>query len=132
MKTYVFDAGALHLLLLRDERLGSYVDDISSGVAEAYVSTVNLAELYYKTLEKLGREVAETLYFRILNSNLTISPADATLAKEAGICKNKYKHTLSLADCFAMALTLKTGALLLTTDRDFKEVKEIKVKHFPL
>lgn len=132
MKSYVFDAGALSLLLLGDKRLTTYVNEVSMGTAEAYTSAVNLAELYYKTLEKLGREVAETWYFRIINSNLVVSSADASLAKEAGICKSMYKQTLSLADCFAMALTIKVGAMLLTTDTDFEGVKEVKVKYLPV
>lgn len=132
MKAYVFDAGALSLLLSGDERLSPYVNEISKGTAEAYISVVNLAELYYKTVEKLGREVAETWYFRILNSNLIVLSADASLAREAGTCKGRYRQTLSLADCFAMALTIKKEALLLTTDKDFERVKEIRVKYFSL
>lgn len=132
MKAYVFDAGALALILLGDERLSSYVDEISRGAAKAYASAVNLAELYYKTVDKIGRETAEAWYFRILNSNITILSADATLAKEAGIYKSRYRRLLSLADCFATALSAKEKALLLTTDSDFKEAKEIEAKYFSI
>ena len=132
MKTYVFDAGALTLLLSGDERLTSYVNEISRGTAKAYTSAVTLAELYYKTTDKIGRETADTWYFRILNSNLVVVSADAPLAREVGICKSKYKRLLSLADCFAMALSAKEKAKLLTTDNDFQEVKEIQVKYLPI
>jgi len=132
MKTYVLDAGALTLLLLGDERLGSYVNEISRGTAKAYTSAVNLAELYYKTVDKIGRETADAWYFRILNSNLVVVSADAQLAREVGTFKSKYKRLLSLADCFAMALSVKEKAQLLTTDNDFQEVKEIQVKYLPI
>jgi len=132
MKTYVFDAGALTLLLSGDERLGSYVDEISRGTAKAYTSAVNLAELYYKTTDKVGRETADTWYFRILNSNLVVVSVDTPLAREAGIYKSKYRGSLSLADCFAMALSVREKAQLLTTDKDFREVKEIQVKYLPI
>lgn len=132
MKAYVFDAGALSLLLVGDERLSSYVNEISRGSAKAYTSAVNLAELYYKTVEKIGRETADTWYFRILNSNLIVVSVDAPLAKEVGICKCKYRRLLSLADCCAMVLALKEKAYLITTDKDFREVKEIQVKHLPI
>jgi len=89
-----------------------------------------LAELYYKTVEKLGCEVAETWYFRILNSNLIVSSVEASLAKEAGIYKIKYGKALSLAGCFAMLLAVKEKAVLLTTDRDSDEVKEVEARHF--
>jgi predicted nucleic acid-binding protein len=132
MKAYVFDAGALALMLLGDQRLGCYVDEISSGAANAYTSAVNLAELYYKTVDKIGRETAETWYFRILNSNVTVHPADTALAREAGLYKSQYRRLLSLADSFAAALSTKERGLLLTTDSSFEEVKEIQAKHFSI
>ncbi len=132
MRAYVFDAGALALILLGDERLSGYVDEISQGAAKAYISAVNLAELYYKTMEKIGRETTETWYLRILNSNVAVLPADAALAREAGVYKSRYRRLLSLADCFAAALSAREGALLLTTDSDLKEVKEIEVKHLSI
>jgi len=132
MKTYVFDAGALTLLLVGDERLSGDINEISRGLAKAYASAVNLAELYYKTMDKIGRETAETWYFRVLNSNVIVVPVDATFAKEVGIYKSRYRRLLSLADCFAMALAVKEKATLLTTDSDFTEVKEVETKYFPI
>jgi len=132
MKTYVFDAGALTLLLSGDERLSSCVNEISRGTAKAYTSVVNFAELYYKTADKIGRETADAWYFRILNSNVVVASADAPFAREVGIYKSKYKRLLSLADCFAMALSVKEKAQLLTTDSDFQEVKDIQVKYLPI
>jgi len=132
MKVYVFDAGALTLLLLGDERLSSCVNEISRGTAKAYTSAVNLAELYYKAVDKIGRETADTWYFRVVNSNLAVASADASLAREVGIYKSQYKRLLSLADCFALALCVREKALLLTTDKDFQEAKEIQVKYLPI
>jgi bifunctional DNA-binding transcriptional regulator/antitoxin component of YhaV-PrlF toxin-antitoxin module len=51
---------------------------------------------------------------------------------EVGIYKSKHKRLLSLAECFAMALSMKEKAQLLTTDNDFQEVKEIQVKYLPI
>ncbi|KPV63284.1 MAG: hypothetical protein AOA65_1292 [Candidatus Bathyarchaeota archaeon BA1] len=114
-------AGTLALLLLGDERLSDYVSEISHGAAKAYTSAVNLAELYYKTVDKVGLQTAETWYFRVLNSNVIIAPADATLAREVSIYKSKYKRSLSLADCFAMALSIKEKATLLTRTATSRE-----------
>jgi len=132
MKTYVFDAGALTLLFSGDQRLTSYVNEISRGIAKAYTSVVNLAELYYKTVDEIGRETADAWYFRILNSNVMVVSADSSVAREVGIYKSKYRRLLSLADCFAMALAVREKAQLLTTDDDFQEVKEIQVKYLPI
>ena len=128
MKNYVFDAGALSLLIAGDPRLRPYIDEISKNAAKAYISSVNLAEFYYKTLEKLGKEVAEAWFFRIVNSLIDVVPVDAYFAREAGFYKSIYKRVLSLADCFALALAVKTSSTLLTTDKDFEGIKAVKVK----
>ncbi len=130
MRHYVYDAGALSLLLAGDSRLKGFVAEVSRGHATAHTSAVNLAELYYKTGQKLGMETAETWFVRITNSNLKVEDADPELAREAGTYKIHYRQTLSLADCFAVAETARRRAVLLTTDEDLKQVKEIEARYF--
>ncbi len=130
MKSYVYDAGALSLLLVGDSRLRSVVGEVSRGQASAHTNAVNLAELYYKTRQKLGVETAETWFHRILNSNLHVEGADGELAREAGTYKIRYRGSLSIADCFAAADPFRQKGILLTTDADFKPVKEIDTRFF--
>ncbi len=130
MKHYVYDAGALGLLLAGDIRFKGFVAEVSRGQASAHASVVNLAELYYKTGQKLGAETAETWFVRLVNSNLGIEAADSDLAREAALYKIRYPERLSLADCFAAAETLRRRGVLLTTDSDLKQVKEIDVRYF--
>jgi len=130
MKHYVYDAGALGLVMAGDNRLRVSTSQVSRGEATAHSSVVNLAELYYKTGQKLGIETAETWFVRIANSNLQIEHADPDLARDAGIHKIHYRGKLSLADCFAVAETTRRDAVLLTTDRDMEQVKEIPVRYF--
>jgi predicted nucleic acid-binding protein len=128
MKSYVYDAGALSLLLIGDSRLKGFVAEVSRGQASAHTNAVNLSELYYKTGQKLGVETAETWFHRILNSNLHVEGADAELAREAGAYKIRYRGSLSIADCFAAAETIRRKGTLLTTDADLKLVKEIDAR----
>ncbi len=130
MKRYVYDAGALGLLLAGDARFRGFVAEVSRGQASAHASVVNVAEFYYKTGQKLGAETAETWFVRIVNSNLAVEAADSDLAREAGLYKMRYREILSLADCFAAAETLRRRGVLLTTDGDLKQVKEIDVRYF--
>ncbi len=51
---YVVDAGALALYFVGDEEARRYISEIIGGEAEGYICEVNLAELYYKTAEKLA------------------------------------------------------------------------------
>lgn len=48
--------------------------------------------------------------------------ADWPLAHQAGGFKSK--HKMSFADCFAAALAKQEKALLLTGDREFKQVEQ--------
>ncbi len=130
MKRYVYDAGALSLLLAGDSRLKTFVTEASRGHASAHTNVVNLAEFYYKTGQKLGIETAETWFVRIVNSNLQVEVPDADLARDAGTYKIHYRQSLSLADCFAAAETARRRAVLLTTDNDLNKVKEIEVRYF--
>lgn len=131
MKKYVIDTGVLFLHLIDDERVRPYFKEINEGRAKAFICDVNLAEYYYKTCEKLGREIADVRYNQI---RVLMNPVSTNqdLTREAGKIKCKYRDKLSLADCFALALSKIKGAILLTTDSDLAEIKEVKVKHFPV
>lgn len=130
MKRYVIDAGVLSLFLIDDERVKPYFDEVIRGEAQAFISDVNLAEYYYKTCEKLGKEVADLRYHQIRGSDLEIVATDEELTWKAGEKKCKYRGRLSLADCFCLALSELKKAMALTTDSELAKVKEVAVKHF--
>ncbi|PUA34376.1 MAG: hypothetical protein B9J98_00600 [Candidatus Terraquivivens tikiterensis] len=132
MKRYVVDAGVLFLLFIGDERVKPYFDEVARGQAQAYISDINLAEYYYKTCEKLGKEIAELRYHQIRASDIVPVATDEGLTWKAGEKKCKYKGKLSLADCFSLALSELKKATLLITDNELAKVKEVTVKHFPI
>ena len=94
------------------------------------ISQVNLAEYYYKTCQKLGKEVAKTRYYWILSSPLRVIPTDEENTITAGNFKCKYRGLLSLADCYALSIAYLNSGVLLTTDSGLKETKEVPVKYF--
>ncbi|MGQ9760229.1 MAG: type II toxin-antitoxin system VapC family toxin [Candidatus Methanomethylicaceae archaeon] len=132
MKRYVIDAGILFLFFIDDERVRPYFDEVAQGKAQALVSDVNLAEYYYKTCEKLGKEIADLRYHQIRGSDVVLVPTDEELTWKAGEKKCKYRGRLSLADCFSLALSELKKAMLLTTDSELAKVEEVTVEHFPV
>lgn len=130
MRKYVVDAGVLFLYFIGDERVKPYFDEVASGRAQGFICDVNLAEYYYKTCEKLGKDVADVRYYQIRESDVRAFATDQVLTKNAGEKKCKYRGKLSLADCFSLALSELMKATLLTTDSELAKVKEVKVKHF--
>jgi len=128
-KAVVVDAGVLTLHFIDDLRVEEYFYSLDDGRIAGYVTGVNLAEFYYKTCQKLGRQTADTWYYQIKRTRLQIVHDD-DLTRSAGLEKCRQPLSLSLADCFALALAKREKALLLTTDRELSKVREIEVKFF--
>ena len=128
-KAVVVDAGLLTLHFIDDLRVEEYFYSLDDGRITGYVTGVNLAEFYYKTCQKLGRQTADTWYYQIKRTRLQIVHDD-DLTRSAGLEKCRQPLSLSLADCFALALAKREKALLLTTDRELSKVREIEVKFF--
>lgn len=114
-----------------DQRVKPYFDRVLSNRAAGFVSEVNLAEFYYKTIDKLGMQTAETWYMQVRQSHLRPVAPDEVITRRAAVWKSKTKN-LSLADCFALATTEAKAQVLITTDPVLAKVKEIKTVHISL
>jgi len=128
-RTVVVDAGVLTLHFIADPRVEKYSDDVDDGRISGYISSVNLAEFYYKTCQKLGRQTADIRYYQIKRTRLQ-SVQDNDSTRSAGLEKCRQPFSLSLADCFAIALAKREEAMLLTTDRELSGLREVEVKFF--
>lgn len=127
-RSYLFDAGALFLFYSGDSRTKLYFDRVFTNRASGFVSEINLAELYYKTIEKFGMQTAETWYKQIRQSNLNVIAPDERITRNAALWKSKTRD-VSLADCYALATTQEKAQVLVTTDPVLAQVKGIKVAH---
>ena len=118
-RAVVVDAGVLTLHFMADPRVEEYFNDVDDGQISGYISSVDLAEFYYKTCQKLGRQTADTRYYQIKRTRLQIVQDDDS-TRSAGLEKCRQPFSLSLADCFAIALAKREKALLLTTDKELQ------------
>jgi len=125
----VLDAGALSLHFADHPGVRKYFDAIISRRCNAMISSFNLAEFYYKTCQKLGKQTADTWYFQLRKSTELAVIDREELVRAAGLEKCRESSKLSLADCFALALTKAEKALLVTTDGELARVKGINVRH---
>jgi len=92
------------------------------------ISSVNLAEFYYKICQKLGKQTADSWYFQLCRSRLEVVHNDE-LVRYAGLEKCRQPNRLAFADCFALALARMEHALLLTTDSELSKVKDVEVRY---
>jgi predicted nucleic acid-binding protein len=128
-RNLVFDAGVLTLGFAGDPRAKEFFDAVSEGRSAGFVSGANLAEFYYKTCQKIGKQTADTWFYRVMESGLRVVDAEG-LDRLAGVEKCRHASELSLGDCFALALAKMEDALLLTTDGALAKVGDARVKHF--
>jgi ribonuclease VapC len=124
----VLDAGILSLHFADHPGVRRYFDQITSGRSLGLISSFNLAEFYYKTCQKFGKQTADTWYFQLRRSELSIIDQEE-LVRLAGLEKCRQSPKLSLADCFALALARAEGALLLTTDGELAKIDGVNVHH---
>jgi predicted nucleic acid-binding protein len=95
---------------------------IESGALESHTCELNIAELYYKTCETLGGDVAEIRTTTIRESNIEVHPADEILTAQAGSLKCKYRGKISLADAYILGTSIEYKCRLITTDSTLKEL----------
>ena len=108
----VLDASAV-LALVNSEPGAGVVGEVAS---EAVVSAVNLSEVVAKLAE--GGMPEEAISELLEELNLEVIPFDAEHAYRAGLLRPLTRAAgLSLGDRACMALGLRLGSAVLTTDR---------------
>lgn len=130
MKRYVFDAHAL-MAYIEGEEAGKGVIPILEHALEdkasIFMSVINWGEIYYIALREGGEERAELYRTTIAKYPITIVEANKELTLAAA--HFKAHHKMSYADAFAAGLAEEKDAVLVTGDKEFKQLeKKIKIK----
>ncbi len=133
MAHYVLDSFAL-LAYFRNEEGGEIVEQLLNDAAadkhELYLTCINAGEVYYMSSRKDGTIKAELVWKALHQFPIHIIDADLEFTLTAARLKAKY--TISYADAFAAALTIKRKATLITGDDEFNALKNeagFKVKY---
>jgi ribonuclease VapC len=125
MKRYVLDSYAM-IAYFEDEpgadRVAQILRELIQGKAKGYMSVVNWGEVYYNTMREEGIAEAEKVILQLDKFPIQIVEANRNFAYEAAKLKGKYR--VAYADCFAVALSVKLNASLVTGDPEFRKLKE--------
>ena len=89
---------------------------------------MSLVELYYKTCEVFGREVADLRYTSIRNSRITPVATNERLTREAGWIKCQHRGKISLADAYVIATAKSLRGTLITTDHLISDLGIVETK----
>lgn len=112
---YIFDACAVIALLQGEPGAGS-VELLLKQQGRFLIHAVNVCEVYYDLLRRNANAMADTLE-QVLDAIgfETIETLSPALWQSAGKLKAELRR-ISLADCFALALTLRENGSLVTAD----------------
>ena len=125
MKRYVLDSYAM-IAYFEDEpgadRVAQILRELIKGQAKGFMSVVNWGELYYNTMREQGISEADKVILQLDKFPIQIVDVNKELAYEAAKLKGEFR--IAYADCFAVALSVKLNADLVTGDPDFKKLQE--------
>ncbi len=128
-KAIVLDSWAIMSYLENEksaEKVAQIISDACENAIPLKMSIVNLGEIWYIIAREVSVIEAEKTIQELKELGIEFLDADWPLTKSAAIYKAK--HRMSYADCFAAALAKNEKAILITGDKEFKQVEdEIKI-----
>jgi len=125
----VLDSYALLALFREEKGYKKVLDALTSVDSEypAYMSVINLGEIYYITRKKQNIHQAELALSSALQLPIFFLDADFEITYQAVLLKAQYK--MSYADAFAAGLTIQKKGILLTGDSEFMNLRDVKNFH---
>jgi ribonuclease VapC len=125
MKRYVLDSYAM-IAYFEDEpgadRVALVLKQLIKGKAKGFMSVVNWGEVYYNTMREQGISEAQKVILQLDKFPIQIVDVNKELAYESAKLKGEFP--IAYADCFAVALSVKLDAAIVTGDPDFKKLQE--------
>jgi ribonuclease VapC len=133
MANFVLDSYAMLAFFRNEEgaeKVSQLLYDASNDKYELYMTCINAGEVFYMTYRKENAAKADIAWKALQQFPIHIIDADMEFTLAAAKLKSRY--SISYADAFAAALTIKRKATLITGDKEFDSVIDetgFKVKY---
>ncbi len=115
-EVYVFDSCAVLALLQREPGAEVVAGILKQNGNRCLIHAINACEVYYDIFRRDGEEDASSLEEILATAGIELVEAlSSALWRAAGKIKAEWRR-VSLADCIALALTLREAGTLVTTD----------------
>lgn len=127
LETYVLDSWPLveYAKGVRFKKLDDVFQKAGNGVAQVFLSELNLGEIYYVAAKLRDEIAAEALVAAIRQLPIQIVPVSSGLVMEAA--RMKARHPVSYADAFCAALAITESGIVITGDPDFVRLRDAGV-----
>ncbi|PKL92970.1 MAG: VapC toxin family PIN domain ribonuclease [Candidatus Goldiibacteriota bacterium HGW-Goldbacteria-1] len=127
---FVLDSYAMISFLQREKGFETVKKAMEKSIQKGQktlMTTVNWGEVYYIIKREEGARVADAMVEIMDTLPVELLPAGREITRQAAALKSEKK--MSYADCFAAAAAIMHKAVLITGDKEFKEVeKEIEIE----
>ena len=122
----LFDSHALLKFFQKEpghEKVARLLDHARRTRSKKLLSAMNLGEIIYATKRAFGDQKKIEILAHIERLEFTILPVPNSLIFRAA--EFKAEHSISFADCFALATALEHGATIVTGDPEFRKVEHL-------
>ncbi len=92
--------------------------------SRAWISVVNLAEVYYRLHRILGADAADGFWKGAIRGEIPVSVVDATRPRVLAAARLKARFPIALADAFAVQVAREKGVPLVTGDPEIRAVEK--------
>ncbi len=124
---YLFDTSALIAFFNEEEGAGEVkvlLEEVENKVAEGFVSTISLTEIFYLYNAKIGSAKLREIIENIIGSKLKVLPINISTS----LLADKFKKGIPLGDALIAANASEVGAKIITDDLHFSKTGVAVVK----
>lgn len=122
----LFDSHALLKYFQREaghEKVAKQLAGARASRVPLLLHVINLGEIIYITKRTFGDQKKIEVLAHIERLGFTVLPASDRSVYHAA--EFKAEHGISFADCFALALAIEHGAVIVTGDPEFRKVEHL-------
>ncbi len=123
-KALVFDSWAVLAYFGGEasaQAVADLISDAHDGRTPMYISVVNAGEVWYILAREISEGDADEAMTELTGLGIESVDADWPLTRTAAALKAR--HKMSYADCYAAALAKARECVLVTGDKEFRQVK---------
>jgi predicted nucleic acid-binding protein len=122
----LFDSHALLKFFQKEpghEQVARLLEHAHRARAKKLLSAINLGEIIYITKRAFGDQKKIEVLAHIERLGFTVLPVPNTIIFQAA--EYKAEHSISYADCFALAAAIEQKASIVTGDPEFRKVEHM-------
>jgi ribonuclease VapC len=122
----LFDSHALLKLFQKEaghEKVARMLTQAMRSGTPVYLNVINLGEIIYSTKRAFGDQKKIEVLAHVERLGFRILPVPSDLVFRAA--EYKASFSMSFADCFALASAVEHGAVLVTSDPEFRAVEHL-------